>query len=105
MRTITRYALIDAIMGATHEVGIDKVPADAYCALLRVGYRTAAVGDTYLAGPGCPAIQAGIVTTEQALNSHTDDGWPSWLTEWVDAYDDRAGSFELPVDGVAEVID
>lgn len=87
---VSRHQLIEAIMGAAHDVGLEKIPAEDYCALLRVGYRAAAVGSNYSDGPGCPAVQAGLATADGANHTaRANSTEPPWLDQWIVRYDER----------------
>lgn len=99
---ITRQQLVDSIMGAAHEVGLDAIPTDAYCALLTVGYRATEVGANFSDGPGCPMVQAGLATVAEANIPRDEAPWPAWVEAWIDAYDDRIPGGDW---NVAEVVD
>lgn len=91
MHQISRHKLVDSIMGAAHDVGLDNIPSDAYCALLTVGYRATEVGSNYSDGPGCPMVQAGLVTAAEANIPRAESPWAAWVEKWIDAYDGRIG--------------
>lgn len=84
---MTRAQFRTAIMA-----GIDaaNVPAEPAVRLIRLAETATVVGANFSDGPGCPLVQAGIVTPAQANllpHAREKNGWPEWADRFTDTYD------------------